>query len=165
MKTRHILSSALIVAALWHSAAAQPKKKRIQVEAPPTQKVLVGTSMQSNSVLSDLVVFKAEMPLGPQDVLKSYEVAMGLVADKTSTDFAIIVQAEQTNQVTREQAEYLLRQTYQMAMMQYQALSALHEVLKRDMDEAAAHQAKPSLNTVSSDTVVVVPFPGSAASR
>src|SRR5262249_44755960 len=120
MKTRHILSSALIVAALWHSAAAQPKKKRIQVEAPPTQKVLVGTSMQSNSVIPDLVVFKAQMPLGPQDVLKSYEVAMGLVADKTSTDFAIIVQAEQTNQITREQAEYLLRQTYQMAMMQYQ---------------------------------------------
>jgi hypothetical protein len=60
------------------------------------------------------------MPLGPQDVLKSYEIALSLVADKTSNDFAVIVQAQQANQITREQAEYLLQQRYQVAMMQYQ---------------------------------------------
>ena len=101
------------------------------------------------------------MPLGPQDVLKSYEIGMSLVADKTSADFSVIVQAQQTNQITREQAEYLLQQRYQMAMMQYQVLSALHDVLKHDIDEAAGQQTRQSLKATSSDTVLVVPFPGS----
>ena len=166
MKTRQILIAILILATVWHTAAAQPKKRNIQAEAPPLESILAGTSMQSNPVLSDLIAIKPEMPLGPQDVLKSYEIAMSMVADKTSADFSLIVQAQQTNQITREQAEYLLLQSYQMAMMQYQVLSALHDVLKHDIDKAAGQQARQLLKTTSSDTVLVVPFPGSApASR
>ena len=164
MKTRQILIAVLILTTLWHKAAAQPKKENFQAEAPPPESILAGTSMQSNSVVSDLLAIKPEMPLGPQDVLKSYEIAMSLVADKTSADFSVIVQAQQTKQITREQAEYLLQQCYQMAIMQYQVLSALHDVLKQDIDEAAAQQARQSLKTSNSDTVLVVPFPGSVSS-
>ena len=160
MKARQILISTLILATAWHSAAAQPKKKTIPVEAP--ESILAGPSMQSNPVLPDLITLKPEMPLGPQDILKSYEIAMSLVVDKTSSDFSVIVQAQQANQITREQAEYLLQQSYQMAMTQYQLLSALHDVLQHDIDEAAAQQARQSLKTTSSDAVLVVPFPGSA---
>jgi len=166
MKTRQILIAILILVTVWHTAAALPKKRNISAEAPPRESILAGTSMQSNSAVSDLIALKPEMPLGPQDVLKSYEIAMSMVADKTSADFSVIVQAQQANQITREQAEYLLQQRYQMAMMQYQVLSALHDVLKHDIDEAAGQQARQSLKTTSSDTVLVVPFPGSApASR
>jgi hypothetical protein len=166
MKTRQILVTTLILGTLWHTAAAQPKKKNIQADAPRPESILADTSMQSNPVLSDLVAISPEMPLGPQDILKSYEIAMSFVADKTSADFSVIVQAQQANQITREQAEYLLQQRYQLAMMQYQVLSALHDVLKHDIDEAAGQQAKQSLKATSSDTVLVVPFPGSApASR
>ena len=160
MKTRQIFITILILATVWHTAAAQPKKKNIQAEAPPLESILAGTSMQSNPVLSDLIALNPEMPLGPQDVLKSYEIAMSMVADNTSADFSVIVQAQQANQITREQAEYLLQQRYQMAMMQYQVLSALHDVLKHDIDEAAGQQARQSLKTSSADTVLVVPFPG-----
>ena len=146
-----------------HPAAAQPKKKTSQVDAPSLERVLSGTSMQSNAVLSDVIARKPEMPLGPQDILMSYEIAMSLVAEKTSADFSAIVQAQQTNQITRERAEYLVQQSYQMAMMQYQVLSALHDVLKHDIDEAAGQQARQSLKTANSDTVLVVPFPGSAS--
>ena len=162
MKTRQIVITILILATVGQTAAAQPKKKRIQAEAPPLESMLAGTSMQSNPVLSDLIALKPEMPLGPQDVLKSYEIAMSLVADKTSADFSAIVQAQQANQITREQAEYLLQQRYQVAMMQYQVLSALHDVLKHDMEEAS-QQGTRSLKTSSSDTVLVVPFPGSVS--
>jgi len=87
-------------------------------------------------------------------------------AATSAADFSVIMQARRTNQISREQAEYLLLQSYQMAMMQYQVLSALHDVLKHDIDEAAAQQARQSLKATSSDTVLVVPFPGSvAASR
>ena len=122
--------------------------------------------MQSDPVLSHLIALKPDMPLGPQDVLKAYETAMSMVAGTTSADFSVIVQAQQTNQITRERAEYLVLQNYQMAMMQYQVLSALHDVLKHDIDEAAGQQARQSLKATSSNTVLVVPFPGSApASR
>jgi hypothetical protein len=166
MKTRQIFITILILATVWHTAAAQPKKKNIQAEAPPLESILAGTSMQSNPVLSDLIALNPEMPLGPQDVLKSYEIAMSMVADNTSADFSVIVQAQQANQITREQAEYLLQQRYQIAMMQYQVLSALHDVLRHDIDEAEGQQARQSPKTTNSDTVLVVPFPGSApASR
>jgi hypothetical protein len=164
MKTRPILIATLILATVWHTAA-QPKKKNIQADAPPVESILAGTSMQSNPVRSDLIALKPEMPLGPQDVLKSYEIAMSMLADKTSADFSVIVQAQQTNQITRDQAEFLLQQRYQMAMMQYQVLSALRAVLKHDIDKAA-QQVAHSLKTSSSDTVLEVPFPGSvSASR
>ncbi|HWY58386.1 MAG TPA: hypothetical protein VNZ03_28230 [Terriglobales bacterium] len=166
MKTRQILLATLILATVLHTAAAQPKKKNIQADAPPPESILASTSMQSNPVLSDLIALKPEMPLGPEDVLKSYEIAMNMVADKTSADFVVIVQAQQTNQITRQQAEYLLQQSYQMAMMQYQVLSALHDVLKHEIDKAAGQQAVQSLKATNSDTVLVVPFPESvAASR
>ena len=163
MKLRTFLVVIAILGAALYPAAAQPKKKTTQVDAPPLERVLFGTSAQSNAILSDAIARKPEMPLGPQDVLKSYEIAMGMVANKTSADLSVIVQAQQTNQITREQAEYLLLQSYQMAMMQYQVLSALHDVLKHDIDEAAGQQARQSLKTASSDTVLVVPFPGSAS--
>jgi hypothetical protein len=163
MKLRTFLVVIAILGTMWLPAAAQPKKKTTKVD--PLERVFSGTSMQSNAVLTDVIARKPEMPLGPQDVLKSYEIAMSMVADKTSADFSVIVQAQQTNQITREQAEYLLQQSYQIAMMQYQVLSALHDVLKHDIDEAG-QQARRSLKTTSSDTVLVVPLPGSAtASR
>ena len=163
MKSRQILMAIVILGTVWHTAEAQPKKK-VEVGAPPPEGILAGTSVQSDPVLSDLIALKPEMPLGPQDVLKSYEIAMSVLADKTSIDFFVIVQAEQKNQITRDQAEYLLRQSYQTAMMQYQVLSALHDVLKRDIDETSRHGA-PSLKTSSSNTAPVGPSPGSVSAH
>jgi hypothetical protein len=108
MKLQTFLVAVAILCTVWHPAAAQPKRKTTQVDPPPLERVLSGTSMQSSAVLSDVIARKAEMPLGPQDILKSYETAMSMVADKTSADFFVIAQAQQTNQITREQAEYLL---------------------------------------------------------
>jgi hypothetical protein len=158
MNIRQILVLVAIIACVWHTAAAQPKKRKVEVNAPPPESILADTGIQSNPVLSDLNALKPEMPLSPQDVLKSYEIAMGMVADKTAADFSIIVQAQQTNQITREQAEYLLQQRYQIAMMQYQVLSALHDVLKHDIEEATL-QSKRSFKAANSDEVLVVPLP------
>jgi len=160
MKLRTFLVAIAILGTVWHPAAAQPKQKMAQVDAPPLEQVLSGPSMRSNAVLSDVIARKPEMPLGPQDIVKSYEIAMSLVVEKTSADFSLVVQTQQANQISRERAEYLLQQSYQVAMMQYQVLSALHDVLKHDIDEAT-QQSKRFLTTASSDTVLVVPLPGS----
>jgi len=164
MKFRQILMAIAILDTLLQTAAAQPKKK-IEVNTPPPETILAGTGARPSPILSDLIALKPEIPWGPQDVLKSYEIAMSVLAEKASADCFVIMQARQQNQITRTQAEYLLQQSYQVAMMQYQVLSALHDVLKRDIDEANQPGRNP-LKTASSNTVLVVPFPGSnSASR
>jgi len=161
MKSRNTVITIVILATVWHNAVGEAKK-RVQVDAPPPESVLRGSM---SAPISSVIAFTPEMPLGPQDVLKSYEIAMSLIANKASNDFEIIVEAEQSRQITREQAEYLLQQRYQTAIMQYQVLSALHEVLKHDMDEATL-RLKNSLKAASSDEILLVPMPTSpAASR
>lgn len=160
MKLRTFLVAIAILGTVCHPAAAQPEKETTPVNAPPLERVLSGTSTQSNAVLSDVIAREPEMPLGPQDTLVSYEIAMNLVAEKTSADFLVIVQAQEANQISREQAEYLLRQRYQVAMMQFQVLSALHDVLKHDIEEAA-HESKRFLKSAGSDTALIVPLRGS----
>jgi hypothetical protein len=157
MKHRALLFAITILGTVLHAAADQPKKKATQVDAPSLDSVLANTSTQPNPVLADLMAPKPEMPLGPQDVLKAYEIAMSLLSDKTSADFSQIVQAQQANQITRGRAEYLLQQRYQVAMIQYQVLSALHDVLQHDIEEAT-QKAKDSVNTAKSNTVLVVPL-------
>jgi|SRR5215469_7678862 len=161
MKSRQIVISVLIIATMWQTAAARDKKTKTQIEAPPIERLLTGTDYpQSNNALSELIALTPAMPLGPQDILKSYELAMSLVADRTANNFAFIVQAQQTNQITREQAESLLQQQYQTAMMQYQVLSALHDILQHDLDEAT-QKARASLKIESANTILTVPLPGS----
>lgn len=158
MKSRNILFAVVILGTLWQTAVAQPKKKKIQSDALPLESILAGSRMPSNFIVSDLIPPKPEMPLGPQDVLKSYEIAMSQVAEKTENDFAAIVQSQQANQINREQAEYLLQQRYQIAVMTYQVLSALHDVLQHDIDEEATQLKRPPI-TIGSDEVVVVAPP------
>jgi len=166
MKLRGVLLGIVMLGGVWHTAAAQPKKDRFPIQAPAIEKVLAGRSLPSSPVIESLMSSKAEpqMPLGPQDMLKSYEIAMSLVADKTSADFGVIVQAQQANQISREQAEYLIQQRYQTAMMQYQVLSALHDVLKHDIDEAG-QQPNSSLKITRSDPALTAPFSAAGSGR
>jgi hypothetical protein len=162
MKLRALLVAVGIFATALHLAAAQPKENTTQVDAPSLDSVLADTSIRPNPVLADLIALKPELPLGPQDVLKAYEIAMNLLSDKTSADFSLIVQAQQANQITRSRAEYLLQQRYEVALMQYQVLSALHDVLLHDIEEAT-QKARASVNTARSETVLVVPLPDIAS--
>jgi len=92
--------------------------------------------------------------------LKEYENEMTVIAQRMSAEMANISQAQQANQITREQAEYLIQERYQVAMMQFQTLSALHDALGRDLAQTSA-AAKHSNTTAEPDAAVVVepPFP------
>ena len=94
-------------------------------------------------------------------ILATYEIAMSLLAKRITSDFSDIVQAQQANQISREQAEYLVRQTYELTMMQYQVLSAFHDLLQHDLDQAT-QQTKGSPKTPNSNTAVLVPLPDTA---
>jgi hypothetical protein len=46
------------------------------------------------------------------------------------------MQANRSSQITRAETEYLIQERYQVAMMQHEVLSALHDSLQLDLDQA-----------------------------
>jgi hypothetical protein len=161
MKPRSIFAAAFLLVLMLHAAVARPVQKVVDVEPPPLEKILANTTGKPHGVLADVIAIKPEIPLGPLDVLKAYEHDMTLVAQKMSADVASISQAQEANQITREQAEYLIQERYEVAMMQFQTLSALHDALGHDVAQAAAQARR--LGT-ESDTAVVVQLPSSEPS-
>jgi hypothetical protein len=108
------------------------------VESPPIlpPEAFANTS-QTDEVIERLLAFQPAIPLGPVDVLKSYEDAMAMIAQRLSAELTSISQAHRANQITRDQAEYLIQNRYQVAMMQHDVLSALHDGLEEDIARAA----------------------------
>ncbi len=129
-------------------------------EPPSLQRVLAKTVHGDNPLASILVV-NQELPLGPLDVLHGYENEMTLIAQRMSSEMAGVSQALRSNRITREQAEYLIQERYQIAMMQHQVLSTLHDTLEYDLARAAPVVRRPQ-KTNDSDTAVVVEPPSSA---
>jgi len=162
MRPRSIFVAAFFLAVIPYATASEPTRKGTAVE-PPRWEVLSNTASQPREELADVLAIKPELPLGPSDVLKEYEIGMALIAQKMSADIGTILQAQQTNQITREQAEYLIGERYQVAMMQYQVLSGMHEALERDVAQAAASAKRPGTSK-ESDGAVVVELPSSGQS-
>jgi hypothetical protein len=54
-----------------------------------------------------------------------------------------ISKAALEGQITRQEAEYLTQQRYQVSMMEYQVLSTLHASLEHDIEQAAAQSRSP----------------------
>jgi hypothetical protein len=75
--------------------------------------------------------------MGPVDVLKAYEDGMTLVAQRLSDELISISRANLANQITRDEAEHLILDRYQVAMMQHAVLNALHHSLEHDVAQAA----------------------------
>lgn len=92
---------------------------------------------QSDKVIERLLAVQPAIPLGPLDVLNSYENEMAIIAQRLSAELTSISQAHRAHQITRDRAEYLIQNRYQVAMMQHDVLSALHEALEEDISRAA----------------------------
>jgi len=163
MKVRSIVGAALLVAVTVCSPLAQMTRKGTDVAPPPLEKILATAKSPASSQPAELIAIKPELPLGPPDVLKQYEQAMTLIAQAMSAETASIARAQEANQITREEAEYLIQERYQVAMMQYQVLRALHDTLEHDVVQEA-NRAKRARGEGGPDTAVVVPFPTSAPS-
>ena len=157
---RSLVGVLLSLAVMAGTALAQIAQKGADVEPPPLEEVLAGAKTPDNAQLAELMTFNPELPLGPTDVLKEYEQGMALIAQGMSADVVNISRALEANQITREQAEYLIGERYQIAMMQYQVLSALHDILERDVAQEAT-RARRARGGAGSDTAVVVVLPSS----
>jgi hypothetical protein len=107
-------------------------------EAPPNlpPQAFADTS-QTNEVIERLLAIQPAIPLGPVDVLKSYENEMAMIAHRLSAELTSISQAHRANQIMGDRAEYLIQNRYQVALMDFDVLSALHDGLEEDIARAA----------------------------
>ncbi len=99
--------------------------------------------------------------LGPQDALRVYAQQMQMVFQNTCEELDAITQAVYSGKVTREQAEYLSAERFQLGMMQFQLLRTLYLSTAYDTQRASQPQESTELYVVGA-TVVVPPPSGSA---
>jgi hypothetical protein len=154
MKSRLIIVAVCLLVIMPRIAIAQTSRPNAVAEPPLLPQHVFANTNQRDTVVARLFASQPALPLGPIDVLKEYEDAMTLIAQKLSADLISISQANRANQITSDEAEYLFKERYRVAMMQHEVLSALHNSLQLEVTEAAKR------NRVSQpDTAVVVQPP------
>ena len=139
------------------SQTARLTRASAATEPPPLPPNDSADISHPDGVIARLFAFQPALPLGPVEVLKAYEDAMMLIAQRLSAELITISQANQANQITRAEAEHLILDRYQVAMMQHDVLSALHDSLSHDLA-----QARPSGGVSPSAPAVVVEPPSVA---
>ena len=150
-----IIAVFLAVTSLTAAAQSHRALDKSKLDPPSIQIVLSGTQTNGDAVISQLLDVTAEIPLGPDDLLRSYERAMTAIAERTSAQLSGISQAVFKGELTREEAEYLTQERYEVSIMQYQVLSTLHASLEHDIAEAASnrpHQQDVPDTAVDADT-------------
>ena len=159
-----LIASSVVITPLV--AVAQPNRglgENSEIQPPPVQKIVAGATSETDDEVSSLLATKPEIPLGPLDVLKNYESEMIMIAQRMSAELASISQAVAADQLSRERADYLIGERYQVAMMQFQVLSTLHDSLARDVARAGVREVGSgttgSRTNVGSDTTVVEEAP------
>ena len=156
MKSRLMVFALCSLIFMPHAAVARNKRATQATAAPgaPPSFPLhdLAEISQPDGIVAHVLAFQPTIPLGPADVLKAYEDGMTLIAQRLSADLISISQANIARQITRDEAEYLILERYQVAMMQHEVLSALHDSLEH---EVAQTPIRPDRDR-SSDTAVVV---------
>jgi len=153
MKFRLIAVVGCLLVVMSHVATAQTlRASRASATEEPPVLPAGPTASQSVEIIASLFESSPAIPLGPVDVLRAYEVGMSLIAQRLSAELSSISQANRANQITRDQAEYLIQDRYQVAMMQREVLSALHDSLQHDLAQAGQQSSKVG----QSDTSIVV---------
>ena len=155
MKTSLIiicLSSILTVSA---TAFAEVENSLDQVQPPEVEAIAPATR---NETLTNILASPSPIPRGPQDRLRDYEAGMAIIAQQFSFKLRTILQAVQSGQMSREQGEQLTEEQYQIARMQFELLSALHNMLQQDLARTAFARHEPAPSEEHEIVMVALPF-------
>jgi Spy/CpxP family protein refolding chaperone len=131
------------------------------VRAPEVQKYF--PTPKNNEVLTEVLTVKPPLPRGPNEILAGYEAEMAKIASRMSKELGEICQAIANGQLSREQSEYLARERYQIATMQFQLFSAWHDILEQSVAQASpaqttAAQSKDDPSPTGQAVVLALPF-------
>jgi hypothetical protein len=109
----------------------------------PAPEVQTYCATPANSdVLTEVLKVRPQLPRGPNQILADYEAEMAKITSRMSDELGEIVQVIANGQLSREEGEYLARERYQIAMMQFQLFSALHSILEQAVAQASAAQTR-----------------------
>ena len=102
-------------------------------------------------------------PLGPRELIAQYESGMTDIGNRMASDLASISEAVQKKELSREQAEDIIGERYQLAMMQFQLLSALHDIAVENLAQSstaanASPTKSPATQTPNGMVLVSLPF-------
>jgi hypothetical protein len=140
---------------------SQPAFTAVRSKLPddePPHVAMVGASAENAHILADLVAARPVIPLRPRDLLRDYELEMASIAERLSADLVVISNAVRTEQIKREQGEYLSGERYQVAMMQFQLFSALHTIIEADIARTPAVAIEPPPSPAGEMVLVAMPF-------
>jgi len=118
----------------WASTREQPPRAS---DAPVVEKLIAGVAAD-HARLSNIPPVTPQMPRGPLDVLNEYEQEMTSISDGFSQELAQIIVAVRLGQISASESEDLIWERYQIAIMQFQAFSALHSALQHEESEVVA---------------------------
>jgi hypothetical protein len=158
MKVQSILISAFLLAASSFVLGQRITSGANRVEPPAPQRVLRKTNDQGDKTIADILAITPNIPRGPQELLQEYRDQLTLISQALSAELAVIAQAVHSGQIKRADAEYLIQQRYQLALMQYEVFTALHDNLEYEVvrtADAATHAQR----SCRPDAVVVAQGP------
>jgi hypothetical protein len=116
------------------------------------------TTTKNNQELGEVLQVQPEIPRGPQDILADYETGMANITSRISDELGEISQAVGNGKLSSAQGEYLARERYQIAMMQYQLLSACHAILEQAVEQAPTTLQPADVPSSAQTLVVPLPF-------
>lgn len=122
---------------------------------------LITTSEPSvaSNALTNVLAAPSAAPRGPQELLQDYETGMTFITQQFSAKIAAIAGAVQRGELSREQGENISAEQYEIAQMQFDLLSALHEMLAQDLARAtAAPQSATKPSQENEIVMVALPF-------
>ncbi len=146
----NIMIRVLIAGVLVVSAGAQDNIGPQQ----PADNIIAASP--GDSSIPAIVNAQPQAPLGTSDLLQAYRQGMALVFQKTCEELEQIAQAVHNGSMSREQAEYSSLERYEVGMMTFQLLHALHQSAEYELQRAAKAQEEAEFR-VYDDTVLVVP--------
>jgi hypothetical protein len=158
MKVESILVSAFLLAASSFVLGQRVTSGANRVESPAPQQVLLKTNGQEDKTIADILAVTPDLPRGPQELLQEYRDQLTLVSQALSAELVVISKAVQSGQIKRADAEYLIQQRYELALMQYEVFTALHDNLEYEVVQTA-DAAVPPQRSCRADAVVVVQGP------
>jgi hypothetical protein len=120
---------------------------------------VVQSATSESDILASVLGVPSPTPLGPEDVVQAYEIAMQAITQQLSARMAAIAGAVNRGELTREQGESLSAEQYEQSQMQFDLLSALREILQQDIARAATVPRPVNATTTQSEVVMVaLPF-------
>ena len=157
MRPRLFSLAIMLFAAVPFGFTQKVSTNKRTVQAPEIQTAVAQSGDATTGAVADVLATEPQMPRGPVDILRDYENQMTMISQTFSAEMAVISQAVHQGQISREQADYLMQQRFQIAMMQYEVVNGLHDALAFDLSRTPVSR-QPQASDSSTTVVVQPPF-------